>query len=120
MPVTVRNNDILFNNGTTQSTAVVVDTTAVLNATAGLGIGAVGSYAILMIFQGFNASNGGLYAPGATIGASNLRYANLNAQGHFGGAAPAGTWRILGWLAAPAGFYGESLAGNGTLCLRIS
>ena len=59
MPVTVRNTDILFDNGTTQSTAAVSPST---------DFGGLGSYAVLMM-----AANTNL-AVGATIAGSSLRY----------------------------------------------
>jgi hypothetical protein len=53
MPTTLRNTDILFNDGTTQSTAGgAVNTTTVLNATAGASGNAVGSYAVCLDFSG--------------------------------------------------------------------
>lgn len=103
MPVTVRGTDILFNDGSTQSTAAVASTT----------FGAVGSYAVLL-----NAVNSDL-AVGGTIAGSSLRHSvnmntsvssapvNLNpfdrlyrntagsATFSFGGTAVSGTWRKM-------------------------
>ena len=45
MPVTVRGNDILFNDSSTQSTAAVVNTTSVLTAYSGTTAGLVGAVA---------------------------------------------------------------------------
>jgi hypothetical protein len=56
MPTTLRNTDILFNDGTTQATAAtaggLVTTANVLNATAGATGNAVGSYAVCLDFSG--------------------------------------------------------------------
>jgi hypothetical protein len=102
MPVTVRNTDILFNDGTTQSTAAgAVTTTAVLNATAAASVGDVGSYAFL-VEASTNASN---RTVGSTLAGSSLRYHGLRLTSANGGAGvdgsqqvsgPAGTWRIMG------------------------
>lgn len=95
MPVTIRNTDILFNNGTTQSTAAVAAST---------DLGGVGSYALLL-----NASNSNP-AQGATQAGSDLRISygnNLSTMpgggwynpggGNYngGGTAASGTWRKL-------------------------
>jgi hypothetical protein len=62
MPVTVRGTDILFNDGTTQNTAgSTVNTTNVLNATAGASAGAVGTY-------GVTSRGGGTLESGANLG----------------------------------------------------
>jgi len=109
MAVTVRGTDILFNDGTTQNTAGgAVNTTTVLNATAGASVGAVGSYAYLYAIFG-----SGTKQPGTTVAASSLRYSNSNGQG---GTVPSGTWRCMGYSAGD----GYSSAANATLFLRIS
>lgn len=100
MPVTVRGTDILFNDGTTQSTAAAVST----------AFDGVGSYAILMMAANTNLATGG------TIAGSSLRYDSSqsqdlkntgtpfyalyrNAAGNstytFGGSAVSGTWRKM-------------------------
>ncbi len=91
MAVTVRGTDILFNDGTTQSTAATADSR---------DFGGVGSYAILM-----NAVNSDL-AVGGTISGSSLRY-NYSGGGTFGGhttsnasysgggSSVGGTWRKM-------------------------
>jgi hypothetical protein len=89
MPVTVRNTDILFNDGTTQSTAAGAPTTAqILNATAGASAGAVGTYADLK----FNSVVAAMF--GTTAAGSNLRYSSGNGGSTQG--TPAGTWRLMG------------------------
>ena len=111
MPVTVRNTDILFNDGTTQSTAAgALTTTAVLNATAGASVGAVGTYALVAVFSL------GSFSTGATFSGSNMRMVS----GHMGiqnfsnnellilnvahdGTALSGTWRIIGSRGFEAG-----------------
>lgn len=92
MPTTLRNTDILFNDGSTQGTAAVVDTTAVLNATAAASVGAVGTYASLRSATPTNIQ------PGNTRAGSSLRYSETNQGVNNGvnGTAPAGTWRCMG------------------------
>ena len=90
-------------------TAVVPAPTAaqVGAATAGLGAGAVGTYAFL-----WHAANSGVRAPGTTVAGSSLRYANDGGNGAEAGnstTAPAGTWRLMGvngWRNASAGGLG--------------
>lgn len=118
--------NVLTSNGTTwTSAAPTVSTTAVLNATAGASVGAVGSYAFLGE-TGFTATS-----PGATRAGSALRYVGLlsstsfsnttvapySASVSFAGGAdtPAGTWRAMGLS------YSFGSVGYGaTLWLRIS
>lgn len=117
MPVTVRNTDILFNDGSTQNTAAgAVTTTAVLNATAGGAAGAVGTYAFLTTVS--VVQNAAAYNAGTTHAGSNLRYVNHANQGL--NTAASGTWRSMGWAATSQGFYGETIGGGGTVFLRIS
>jgi hypothetical protein len=63
-------------------------TTDVLNATAGLTAGAVGTYGILLR----NAATA--YGVGSTIAGSLLLWSNATASGASG--APSGTWRHVG------------------------
>lgn len=117
MPVTVRNTDILFNDGTAQNTAASAPTTAtVLAATAGASVGAVGTYAFLGDIRVSIPS--GQNIEGNTVAGSNLRYSNRN--GVIGG-TPAGTWRAMG---RPGGSQSDGYAGvssvTPTVYLRIS
>jgi hypothetical protein len=92
MPVTVRGTDILFSNGTTQSTAAV---------SASTEFGGIGSYAVLI-----PAVNSNL-AQGATIAGSSLRHSVAgnsinaavsrvnNSTYNGGGTALSGTWRKM-------------------------
>jgi hypothetical protein len=91
MPTTLRNTDILFNDSTTQSTAAVVNTTTVLNATAGASVGSVGTYAFL---YDQNLGAGSNRNAGSTVAGSALRY--TNAEGTTSG-TPSGTWRLMGF-----------------------
>lgn len=78
MPVTLRNTDILFNDGTTQTTAAYgVTTYSVLNATAGASAGDVGTYAVRR-----SATSSG-WSSGSTVSGSTV-----------GGLS--GTWRAMG------------------------
>jgi hypothetical protein len=94
MTVRVRGGDIVFNDGSTQSTAA---------ATPSTDFGVVGTYAILM-----HAVNSDL-AQGATIAGSSLRHSltgitpfgavTRNIYGTYpgGGIAPSGTWRKMSY-----------------------
>ena len=81
MPTTLRNTDILFNDGTTQSTAAtsggLVTTANVLNATAGASHQAVGTYTVA-----WNTTTGNVASNG-TIAGSSLRFtsASVNTTG---------------------------------------
>jgi hypothetical protein len=103
MPITVGGTQITFNDATTQSTAAIINTTNVLNATAGAGVGAVGTYA------GMSQSAGGTVGPGATLAGSSLRYSGVSyiveTPGGYpvnsvsieqNGTVPSGTWRCMG------------------------
>lgn len=100
MAVTVGGTSITFNDGTVQSTAAgAVTTTAVLNATAGSSVGAVGTYAFL--FTQSQSSNPGALAPGSTVAGSTQRYANTAAAPNS--YIPAGTWRCMGYTPSVPG-----------------
>lgn len=84
------------------STAVLPATTAnVLTALVGMTAGAVGSVALLNIAG--STSNGQVFNPGDTRAGSELVYANTESSydgttGTHTGSAPAGTWRLLGYI----------------------
>jgi len=105
MPTTLRNTDILFNDGSTQGTAF--NATAVLNATAGASVGAVGTYVLAW------ASNYVQYLPGATIAGGTLRYTNAAQAASQAGIS--GTWRCMGRV--DGGVYAGQQT---TVWLRIS
>lgn len=119
MPVTVRGTDILFNNGTTQNTAAVVDTTSVLNATAGASVGAVGTYGFFFRELGNNTT----LAAGSTSAGSSLQYSGADYNGAsggiFGSPSPAGTWRLMGRLVGNIIDYGTFNL-KSSVWLRIS
>ncbi len=120
MSVTVRGTDILFNDGTTQSTAAVAPTTAqVLSATAGASANGVGTYAIA-------AANGATNASFGSTKAGSGLYASLAGSYNTvcGGYSPsgtntvlstqlAGTWRCMGNITSYSKY-------QTTLWLRIS
>lgn len=89
------------------SGVVSATTTNVLNATAGLSVGAVGSYGFLARATPAGANTDA----GATVAGSSLRFSN--GAGGVVGSAPAGTWLQLGWV-------GTTAANNSTLWVRIS
>lgn len=124
MPTTLRNTDILFNDGSTQSTAAgAVSTTSVLNATAGASAGAVGTYALITRapLPDTSSPGSGLNA-GATVAGSSWFYSDgLGIR--LSTTALSGTWRLMG--ANPASVSGDSYSGYttryyGTVALRIS
>jgi len=81
-------------------------TANVLAATAGAGVGEVGTYAFLRISSLTVAS------PGANFAGSALVYSNANGGG--GAANPAGTWKLMGSTG------NTSNASSTSLFLRIS
>jgi hypothetical protein len=90
MPVTVRNTDILFNDGTTQSTAAGAIPTA---------FGAVGTYAVLYNSTtsaiGYNTTVAGSILRQNSAGSSFVTIGNPPQSPNLGGTAPAGTWRSM-------------------------
>lgn len=58
-------------------------------ATAGLGVGAVGTYALMY------CSDNTTLNPGSTRAGTSLRYANAGANPHT--SPPAGSWRLMGY-----------------------
>lgn len=129
MAVTVRGTDILFNDGTTQSTAAGAPTTTqVLSATAGASAGAVGTY------MWARKSTSGNIAFGSTAAGSDLRpqsamygFTSIGAvqagTGAFSdGAAQSGTWRAMGTYTQQAtqGGCAPLYINGSTLWLRIS
>lgn len=70
-------------------------TATVLAATAGATVGAVGTYALLLLITPVNASQGSTHA------GSNLAYAN--AGGGTALVSPAGTWRLMGYVTNAGG-----------------
>lgn len=78
-------------------------TAQVGTATAGLAVGAVGSYAMMEVRVTTTAG------PGDTIAGSSLDYSSATAS--ISSPAPSGTWRVMG-------YFGE--VGRVTTCLRIS
>lgn len=113
MATTLRNTDILFNDGTTQSTAL--STTSVLNATAGAAVGAVGSYAFLSRFPSYSS-----YTPGTTVAGSSLKYSGGNGTAITSSSIPAGTWRCMGYALVQDDGSGGYAAISASLWLRIS
>ena len=78
-------------------------TAQVGTATAGLAVGAVGSYAMMEVRVTTTAG------PGDTIAGSSLDYSSATTS--ISSPAPSGTWRVMG-------YFGE--VGRKTTCLRIS
>jgi hypothetical protein len=121
MPTTLRNTDILFNDATTQSTAAIVSTTTVANATANIAAGAVGSYMFATssstdLAFGSTRAGSSLNPTSAAVGV-NVTSGQITSFAV--GAAQSGTWRAMGlydW-ASPDGF--GTMTGA-TLWLRIS
>jgi hypothetical protein len=102
MPVSIRNTDILFNDGTTMSSAVH-------------SLGAVNSYAFMS-----RSDYNGVTNTGATVSGSNLRFRAAQAGGGRWGSGnyvttnpntatayiPGGTWRLMGYINGTYEYYG--------------
>jgi hypothetical protein len=100
MPITVGGTQITFNDATTQSTAAIINTTNVLNATAGASAGAVGTYMIARkptspsVGFGSTTAGSGLTPIAVMTGFTNA-YAFGAGGAYSGGAAQSGTWRCM-------------------------
>ena len=79
-------------------------------ATAGLAVGAVGTYAALR-----QSSRSNQRLAGATLAGSGLFYTSFAGEIETGATSPSGTWRIMGHI--PSGY---GLAENASVWLRIS
>jgi len=100
----------LRGDNTWQAISVTPTTAQVLAATAGAGVGEVGTYALM------NENNTNSRGPGATLAGSSLRYVGLNqnstsASESISATVPAGTWRVMG---------NKTGTGRSTVWLRIS
>jgi hypothetical protein len=128
MPVTVRNTDILFNDGTTQATAAgALTTTAVLDAYAGAAYGGVGTYTVAL--SPSTVAGGASIAAGTTVAGSGLRQplslennnttgvGTLTTTGNSQTIGLSGTWRLMMLLRRLDGTAAAHLNG---LWLRIS
>lgn len=107
MTITVGGTSITFNDGTTQTTAAGSPTTAqVLNATAGLTAGAVGSYAFIRYPSAGVLSFGSTFSGGypATLYVDSYQNMRLTYSGTV-----SGTWRWLGYTGS----------GDRSVCLAV-
>jgi hypothetical protein len=131
MPVTVRNTDILFNDGTTQTTAAGAIPT---------DFGAVGTYAVLQMAANTNLATGGTiagsslrfnYTPNNTTSPAGANFAPfVGFQTHFGnsnynggGTAVSGTWRKMSTGTTHRSSndgYGTNFFWHAALYVRIS
>lgn len=99
---------ITFNDGTVESTAAIINTTNILNATAAAAVGAVGSYAAMI------NNSGTVCTAGVTVAGSSLSYIPFGGNTTYSSAAT-GTWRAMGSC------YNSGFGYNSaTLFLRIS
>jgi hypothetical protein len=80
-------------------------TANVLAATAGAGVGVVGSYALC--YNNTALAGSGLTNPGTAVAGSNLRLSATDGT-NTGVAQPAGSWRLMGY-----GFYGSTATPDG-------
>lgn len=99
---------ITFNDASSQSTAAIINTTNVLNATASAAVGAVGTYAAMINNSGTTCT------AGVTVAGSSLSYIPFGGNTTYSSAAT-GTWRAMGSCYVAG--YGYNSA---TLFLRIS
>lgn len=103
-------NGVSVNAGSNVTISAAATAASVLAANAGAAVGAVGTYALLLL--GGGALNSAIGA-GATIAGSRCKYAA--ADFHSSG-SPSGTWRVMGAVADADGGGANSV----TLCLRIA
>lgn len=112
-------NGITFGDATVQTTAAgAVNTTTVLNATAGASVGAVGTYAFLMV----NNTSSFSVSAGSTSAGSSLRYAGNNsttAGSYSYSGTPSGTWRCMGYAIKTTIGCSDAYS-QATVWLRIS
>ena len=112
--------NVLTSNGTTWTSSAPASSTPttaqVLTATAGATAGAVGTYGLFYTLTGNVAT-------GATISGANLRYTAAATNGAGAaplntGAAPAGTWRNMGFISAAYNPCGSAPSAAASLFLR--
>lgn len=96
-------------NAATVTTAPAPTTTQVGSATAGLAVGAVGSYAFMQ------NQSGSAKAAGGTVAGSSLRFSSAN-WSLTGTPSASGTWRVMGVFVGS----GTGTTNALTVCMRIS
>ena len=119
---TASNTTFLRGDRTWQTVSTSVTTQQVLDATAGAGVGAVGTYAWLVTGSTIGAFT--TYAnPGDTKPGSELRWAGLHGGQTTGAVhtinsnSPSGSWRCMAFTRNPTSSTGNHVA---SLWLRIS
>lgn len=103
---------ILDNNVTTSKlvTAERMTSTNVATATAGVSVGAIGTYAMCRRVGG-----SGSLAAGSTVSGSELEFSSAFANPAGSSGVPSGTWRLMGYLETTG-----TAVGAISLFLRIS
>src|SRR5690606_36883958 len=105
-PITI--NRTAVNAGSNVSISAAATAASVLAANAGAALGAVGTYALLVV-------GGGKTSPGVTMAGSTCYFASVRGV-RASSPRPTGTWRMMGYV--------EDADGDGdnscTVCLRIS
>ena len=91
-------------------TAERMTTSNVATATAGVSVGAIGTYAMCR-----RVSGSGSLAAGSTVSGSELQYSSTNAGAAGSSGTPSGTWRVMGYLETTG-----TASGAVSLFLRIS
>ena len=138
MPVTIRNTDILFNNGTTQSTAAeagpisaftgtgTVGDIAIALSTAASSVGPGGTVSGSFLFRisSLNMSNA-VGVSGFQAQATGLNFTNRTTAFTFGRtnfSPMSGTWRVLSAVGATfaSDAYGSSTSLPYTIAIRIA
>jgi hypothetical protein len=92
------------------ATVTTITTSQVATATAGVSVGAIGTYAMCR-----RVSGTGSLAAGATVSGSELQYSSTNAGASGSSGTPSGTWRVMGYLETTG-----TASGAVSLFLRIS
>lgn len=118
---TANNTTFLRGDRTWQTITTTPTTTQVLNATAGLTAGQVGSYAFLQRILPAGGTSLTFNA-GATESGANLRFAGVSslAGGIQSSGTPSGTWRIVGYSVVQNVFITNGQFSSSSMWVRIS
>ena len=112
--------NVLTSNGTTwASSAIPAPTTsAVLTATAGAAVDAVGTYASLIQTDSTTARSPGYTTTGSVLSWAGAGMSYYDSAGNSG--TPSGTWRLMGYRSGASAANGNPVTGVVCVWLRIS
>ncbi|SIQ83719.1 hypothetical protein SAMN05421672_110170, partial [Pseudomonas flexibilis] len=103
-------NGVKVNAGSNATITAEATSASVMAANAAAAVGAVGTYAFLLLG---GQSTGVRKEPGSTVAGSGCRYTAVDGTGST---SPAGTWSVMGWAGDADGGGQNSV----TLCKRIA